>query len=81
MLTNYRHGLIDGTVSTLKNSLQNAQVSGKVLIGNTISSIAQEAENWKPDLIIICARKRSWFLKFFFEDISKKLIKLVNCKV
>lgn len=80
-LNNSLQGIIDAAVTALKKALPDAQVSGKVLMGDSVSSITQEAEEWKPDLIIMGARKRNWFLKFFFGSGSEEVAKRVNCKV
>ena len=81
MLKEYGQQLIDGTVAEVKKIVKHSQVSGKVLVGGITSSIVQEAEDWKPDLIVMGSHGRKGFQKLFLGSVAEEVSKQVNCKI
>ena len=81
MVNNNGQQFVEAMVAQLKKGIEYAEISGKVLTGGITSSIVEEAEQWKPDLIVMGAHGRNGLQKFIFGSISENVSKQVTCQV
>lgn len=56
-------------------------VKAKVSAGSPASTIIEEADHWRPDLVVVGAHGRSALGRAFFGSVSQKVLHEANCSV
>ena len=57
------------------------EVKDEVGMGSPASVVIEQADEWKPDLIVLGAHGRSALGRFFFGSVSQKVLHEANCAV
>ena len=73
--------LVTQAVSRVHESRLGWEVKAEVSVGSPASVILENADEWKPDLIVLGAHGRSALGRFFFGSVSQKVLHEANCAV